>query len=161
MSNGRQNLNRTVRRSALGGFITGTGAAIGGLLGGPIGIGIGSAIGGLISTSVLSNQIDFNSFDSMLLYNYVSFFTGFRSAPAVIQNDFTPNERTEIMTRSRQFLAETKEFIVNILLQMLAQLRGCKSFEDFKCRVLLPLLEDLIGLGVGHLIRSIFSAVMG
>lgn len=161
MSNGRKNLNRTVRRSILGGFITGTGAAIGGLLGGPIGIGVGSAVGGLISSSFLSKQYEMNSFHYVAKQIDVSFFIGFRSAPDVIQNEFRSSERQELMTRSRHHLNEAKEFIVNIVLQMLSQLRDCKTFEDFKCRVLLPLLEDLIGLGVGHLIRSVFSAMMG
>lgn len=88
-----------------------------------------------------------------------SFFAGFRSAPQVMQNDFTPNERRELMDRVGFTLTETKEFIVNILLQMLSQLQNCKTLQDFKCRILLPILEDLIGLGVGHLIRCLFTAL--
>lgn len=97
----------------------------------------------------------------MDLHHYicVSTFSGFRSAPDVVQNDMTPNETRDLLSRGSRALADAKEFLVRVVLQMLSQLRDCRTLEDFKKRVLLPLLEELIGLGVGQLIRFVCSMI--
>lgn len=89
----------------------------------------------------------------------ISRFIDLRSAPEVIENDFTPNERQDLLERGRQTVLNFKEFVVKMILQMLREIRNCKTFEDFKGRVLLPLLIELVGQGVKELIRLIFATI--
>lgn len=86
-------------------------------------------------------------------------FADFRSVPEVIENDFTPNERQDLLERGRRAVISLKDLAIEIILQMLRELRNCKTFEDFKRHVLLPLLFDLIGQGVRELIKLIFATV--
>lgn len=86
-------------------------------------------------------------------------FTDFRSVPEVIQNDFTPNERQDLLERGRRTILNLKDLAIKLFLQLLQELRNCKSLEDFKHKILLPLLFDLVGLGVKELIRLICTTI--
>lgn len=83
----------------------------------------------------------------------------FRSAPDVIENNFTPNERQDALERSRRAVLSVKDLVIETLLRMLSELKNCKSLEDFKRYVILPILIELIGLSVKEVIRLIFATI--
>ncbi|XP_055301021.1 protein C19orf12-like [Sitodiplosis mosellana] len=133
---GMDNLKKTAQKGLLGGVICGATAFVGALVGGPIGLGIGSAVGGAISAHLLR----------------------FRSAPDVVLNDFTPNERTDLLERARRAAVDTKEAVIKMLLQIISALLKCRSKEELIDRVLLPILKQLAEIGITSLLRYITGA---
>lgn len=87
------------------------------------------------------------------------FFTAFRSAPDVVQNEFTPNERTELLERARRAVIDAKEAIIKVLIQVISALLKCRSKEQLIDNVLLPLLKQLAEIGITSLLRYITGAV--
>lgn len=161
---GMHSLKTNVRKGLLGATVSAVGAGVGGLIGGPIGMAVGGTLGGVIAATVFGkhNLIDFNwiyCFDRKLTQFVCSFcdFTDFHSAPEVIQNDFTPNERQDLLERGRRAVLNVKDLAIKMFLQLLDELRNCKSLEDFKHKILLPLLFDLVALGVTELIRLVWQ----
>lgn len=90
---------------------------------------------------------------------FVDISAGLRSAPDVVQNDFTTNDWRDLLERGRWALWESKEYILNILFQIIREAGNIKSWEDFRCRILNPLIGNLIGLGATELIKAIFKMI--
>lgn len=83
-------------------------------------------------------------------FNYFHEFTDFRTAPEIMQHDFTAAEQMTIMERGRQFLMDSKEFLFRLVLELVTGLLKCESKNDIM-NVLRPLIED----GLGFIIRSL------
>lgn len=81
------------------------------------------------------------------------YFIGFRSVPNVIQNDFTENQRTELMVRGRNAVLDAKEMILKFLLEVISALVNCRTKTELIDSVLLPLLKELTEVTI----RSILS----
>lgn len=80
-------------------------------------------------------------------------FLGFRSAPDVLQNDFTQNERTELLERLRRAIAESKESLIRLLMHVLEALFKCRSKKEFIEIVLMPILKEFAYVGLRSLIE--------
>lgn len=152
---GQSNLKRTVRSSFLSSLVCGVGGFVGSLIGGPVGIAVGAVIGATISSRIfrkshwiVANMLEF--------YSFVALFTEFDSAPDVLRNDLTENDRMDLLERGRRTLSGWKEVIVDMILNALKNLPDCKTLDEFKCKFLYPLIEDVIRIGSTELIRYLF-----
>lgn len=81
--------------------------------------------------------------------------TEFRSAPDVIQYDFSPPERQALMERAKQGLTDLIGVAIKLFFRVVEEFRNFKSLVDFKRAVLIPLIEELACVGVPFLIKLI------
>lgn len=103
-------------------------------------------------------NLKFWTFCIFLTLEIFLYSTEFRSAPEVIQYDFTPPERTALVERAKQGLTNLADLAIKLFLRLLKEFRNFKSLEDFKRSVLLPLIEELASVGVQKLIKLIQMA---